>query len=267
MRPTKRTLLGQCLLLGIWETANQLLTGAISDYGSQAGIEHARQVVAIERAHGFFVEPTWQQFVLHSQHILGLTIPWRWQVQAANAMYALGHPVITIAVAFWIFFFRTNVFPVLRNAIIGADMLALIAYRVYPMAPPRMTSGLFYNGHPFHFVDTSIYWARTETNQFAAMPSIHIAYATIVALMLAWTLRPPLWRALVLLYPIVMLVAVVATGNHFIMDGLGALAVISIALPVALLAHWLGHQVRHGDQHAARDVAATAVAAVGRQPL
>lgn len=240
MRRTLPTFLIQIAVIGCWETANELLTDVVAQHGSRMGIEHARHVVDIERTHGFFVEPAWQMAALRSHHLLGLTIPWRWQIQAANGMYAFGHVIFITAFALWIFFFRTDLFPFVRNAIIAIDALALPGYKVYPMAPPRATTGLFYNGHPYHFVDTSIYWIKSEGNQFAAMPSVHIAYAMTVALVLAWTLRPLLPRILVFLYPVIMMVTVAVTGNHYIMDGLGALAVISIAYPVAFVVAWLG---------------------------
>jgi hypothetical protein len=240
MQRTPSTFFIQIVVLGCWEAANELLTDRAAQHGSRTGIEHAQRVVDIERAHGFFVEPAWQMAALQSHRLFGVTIPWHWQILAANAMYAFGHVIFTTAFALWIFFFRTDLFPFVRNVIIAIDVVALCAYPIYPMAPPRLTPGLFYDGQPYRFIDTSIYWLRTQGDQFAAMPSIHMAYAVAVALVLAWTVRPLPVRLLVLLYPVAMLVTVVVTGNHYIMDGIGALAVLGIAYPVAAAVMWLG---------------------------
>jgi hypothetical protein len=240
--------LGQLAVLGAWEAANQLIRQQVAEYGTRDGIVHAQHVVQIEQTHGFFVEPVWQQFVLQSHRIFGaVMIPWLWQAQAANAMYEIGHVIFPLLLGLWVFFWHTDAFPVVRNAIIAADILALIGYRLYPTAPPRLTPGLWYDGHPFHFTDISAYWAYagSEGDEFAAMPSIHIAYALIVGITLVWLLRHPVLRVLALLYPVIMLVAVVSTANHYIMDGLGAIAVISIAYPVAFGVAWLGRRL-HG---------------------
>jgi hypothetical protein len=242
MHATRRFIITQIVIVVLWESANQILTYLVAPQESYIGIANAHRLVNFERSHGFFVEPAWQQFVLQSHTVLGVPIPWRWQVDAANALYALGHPLITLAVGLWLLFARPAIFPFFRNVIIGADILALVGYKVYPTAPPRLTPGLAYNGAPFHFVDTAIYWFASEGHQYGAMPSIHMAYSTTVALTLAWAIRPLLPRLLLPLYPIAMLVAVVATANHYFMDAVGSLGVLCIARPVAFLLHWLGTQ-------------------------
>lgn len=232
MQRTWRIFLIQMALVSGVEVLNETARGWVATYGKPVGIVNAQHVVDVERAARFWVEPAWQLFFRHTHHVLGITITWAEVMAVMNALYSLGHMIITGGVGLWVFYFRTQFFSLMRNLIWAADALALIGYKVYPTAPPRMTP-ISYNGHPFQFVDTLNYWfgGGSETNEFAAMPSIHISYALIVAFTLFWTLRTPALRGLALLYPFLMLVAVVVTANHFIMDAIGAAIVIGLAVP------------------------------------
>lgn len=247
MRRSWSTFAGQFILIGVYETANELIRQAISQYGTRAGMENAQHVAAFERTHGFFVEPAWQAALAHTYHLFGLTIGWAQLTRAANLLYTLGHPIVVIGTALWIFYFRTDLFSRMRNIIFICDALALITYHIFPMAPPRMTTGLTYNGHPYHFVDTVAQMIPSQrvNDEFAAMPSVHICYALIVGLTLAWALRPWVLRGLVLLYPVAMLVAVVVTANHYLMDAVGGAIVFTLAAAVALPLHvwWQGRPV------------------------
>ena len=65
-------------------------------------------------------------------------------------------------------------------------------------------------------------------NPFAAVPSLHFGYALIVGVTLVALASHPLVRAAGALYPVVMLVVIVATGNHFFFDAaLGAIVVVA----------------------------------------
>jgi membrane-associated phospholipid phosphatase len=123
-----------------------------------------------------------------------------------------------------------------------------VLYEAYPLAPPRLTRGLEYDGHPFRFVDTlyqvlnangHVAGTKIGFNEFAAMPSLHIGWAIIVGMTLAWALRSPVLRLLALVYPLVMLVAVVVTGNHYLMDAVGAVGCLIGAVVLASLYAWL----------------------------
>ncbi|MGH2409640.1 MAG: phosphatase PAP2 family protein [Chloroflexota bacterium] len=84
-------------------------------------------------------------------------------------------------------------------------------------------------------------------NEFAAMPSIHIFYALIVGCTLAWALRPWILRVLALLYPVLLLVVVVVTANHYLMDAVGGAIVFCIAASTSLILY----ESRHRDGHRA----------------
>ena len=80
----------------------------------------------------------------------------------------------------------------------------------------------------------SVYAAIPGANEFAAMPSVHVAWAAAVALFVIVAARTP-WRWLVLAYPVLTFAVVVVTGNHFILDGVVSLALLAGAAGLALV--------------------------------
>jgi membrane-associated phospholipid phosphatase len=127
--------------------------------------------------------------------------------------------------------------PFVRNVFLLTNLLALLLYETYPMAPPRLTPGLTFEGQPYHFADTVFRQgpgSGLAFNEYSAMPSLHVAWALIIAGVLLWTARPWAVRLPALLYPAVVLLATVVTGNHYLVDGLGALMVVLTATALAL---------------------------------
>lgn len=263
MQRTWLTFAGQIVLIGVFETANELIRQQVSHYGAPAGIENARRLVSFERTHGFFLEPAWQMALNHTYHVFGISIGWLQFTTLANVLYVMGHPIVIIGTALWVFYFRTDLFSRMRNTLFICDVLALVTYHIFPVAPPRMTTDLTYNGHPFQFADTVARMIPDQhaNNEFAAMPSIHICYALIVGLTLAWAMRRSAFQVLPLLYPVAMLVAVVVTANHYIMDAVGGVIVFCLAATAALSLYWLR---RRADRRAARPKAAATPATAGR---
>ncbi|MDT7655263.1 MAG: hypothetical protein QOI36_6681 [Pseudonocardiales bacterium] len=106
---------------------------------------------------------------------------------------------------------------------------------MFPLAPPRMLPQL-------GFVDTglefghSVYGPQNSggvANQFAAMPSLHVGWAALIALSMILITRSK-WRWLWLLHPIITFGVVVVTANHYWLDGTVVLIVLAVSLPVLL---------------------------------
>jgi membrane-associated phospholipid phosphatase len=137
---------------------------------------------------------------------------------------------------------------VFRNVIMLCNALALIVYENFPVAPPRLTTDIDFDGHPFTFQDTvfgalsaggKLVGNSVGYNEFSAMPSVHMAWAVVVGAAVVLLARPLIVRVLGALYPVLMLVAVVVTGNHFLLDAIGAVAVVLVAAAIAgSLAWW-----------------------------
>jgi len=225
------------LVVGI-ELCDDIYHGFISPRPIALPQANAVRVVLFEQSHGFWIEPGIQRYFEHVHHLFGLTITWQHVVPLVNTIYGVAHGVVTMAMAIWLFWQHRNRFPFVRNVFIVTTALSVITYNVFPVAPPRLATGLTYHGRPFQFIDTVFVGGGVNLgfDRYAAMPSLHVAWAFIVGVTVFWTARRLGVRLLGIVHPILMFLAVLVTANHFIADCLGALAIVVIAYPVA----WLG---------------------------
>jgi hypothetical protein len=164
------------------------------------------------------------------QH-LALQIPGL--AEAANRYYASVHFPLTAIVLVWLLLRRPAEYAKARWALASLTGLALIGHLVFPLAPPRMFP-------QYGWVDTaqvlgqSVYSADAESglaNQFAAMPSLHVGWAFMVAVFLIRATSSK-WRWLWIAHPIATFAVVVVTANHYWLDGL---IVIALAIPLLLV--------------------------------
>jgi hypothetical protein len=133
-------------------------------------------------------------------------------------------------------------------ALILASGIALVIYALYPVAPPRLLPGLPIVDTMREFSNYG-WWGNAAsaprgigdaTNQFAAMPSMHFGWALWCATQM-WGFRTNLWRALALVYPTILAIVVLATGNHFLLDIVGGAACVAVAY---LAVHVLGRLLK-----------------------
>lgn len=236
------------------EVGDDLGRAFVSQRGTLEGIQNAQQVVAFEAAHGLWVEPAWQMFFVQSHRVLLFTITWIDTMKVMNAIYIFGHIFVTLGTALWLYVHHRRLFGFVRNIVIVTNVIALFIYERFPVAPPRLTTSLTFNHHLFTFQDTvfgttsnagTAIGAHVGYNEFSAMPSVHMAWALIVSFCIVLLARPLIAKLLGACYSPLMLVAVVVTGNHYIMDAVGAGVVVVVATSVALLlerwsrtAHW-----------------------------
>jgi hypothetical protein len=196
-------------------------------------LEHALDIIDAERALGLFVEPDVQEW---TESVAG----GEWLTSWA---YTLAHTTGFLVMFFWVWFRRRPYFPAFRNWFWVTNGLALVGYWLYPLAPPRLTDlGLEDPTKATLELGGALSWFQPFRNEFAAMPSMHVGYTFLFALTLFWLLRPSPWRWLAWLWPAVMLYVVMATANHWWLDGVGGAACVLIAL--ALVAPLLGSQPR-----------------------
>ena len=154
--------------------------------------------------------------------------------------YIALHFVGTAVFLVWLHRNHRERFPLVRNTLIGATAVALAVYILFPVAPPRL-AGL-------GFVDTVTNSAKVNLssdmlgslyNPFAAVPSLHFGYALLVGLTIAAVARGRLGRVIGWSYPVVMLLVIVATGNHFFFDAAGGAVAIGVGF---LFASWVGEK-------------------------
>jgi hypothetical protein len=177
---------------------------------------HARAIVGFERGLHLFFEPGLQSVVLNHAH---------WLIDVTNVCYVNMHLFGTTAFLVWLYFARNDAFPFVRNMFLVAMGLALIGYVVFPTAPPRFLP-------EWGFTDTVTNMVGTEPantanvlyNPYAAVPSMHVAFALMLGLSGAKLVTTRVLRMAFRAYPLWVTLVTILTANHFWMDAaLGAL--------------------------------------------
>jgi hypothetical protein len=184
-------------------------------------VANANHIIGFERSLGLYLEPWIQAKVSHVHDLL----------LASNWFYAQVHLPAVIAFLTWVYLRRNDVFAFFRNAFILINAIALTAFALVPVAPPRLTPGSGIVDTLFVFSSTNYQSGglRFVTNPFAAMPSLHFGYAVFVSAGLLLLVRSRWTRLIAYLYPVVVLVTIVVTGNHFLFDALAGGLVIAVA--------------------------------------
>jgi membrane-associated phospholipid phosphatase len=189
----------------------------------QAGLafENARALVDIERALGLFFEPGLQAWTRSQE----------WLLTFANWMYVNSHFVITTTFLVWLYVARNQAFYYVRNMFMVAMGLALVLYVSFPTAPPRFMPEWGFTDTVASFVGEGAENSATALyNPYAAVPSMHVAFALMIAIPAFFLVRNRVLKALWAAYPVVVTFVVMATANHFWLDvALGVLVAAAAA--------------------------------------
>jgi hypothetical protein len=155
---------------------------------------------------------------------------------AMNYYYAILHMLVPILVLVWLWKRHPSHYSLARTSLVLGSLIALLGYWLLPLAPPRLLLGAGYVD-TFWFYDT---WGSLSdpalarlSNQYAAMPSLHVGWALWVGVVLVLVSRRWWVRALGFAYPTLTLVVVMATANHFILDAVGSVVVMASGALVA----------------------------------
>jgi len=188
-----------------------------------SAFDHAREVLSLQRWLHLPNEASIQQAALQVPRV----------IEGANLYYASVHAPLTGAVLLWLSIWRPKAYPRVRWTMVSVTGLALVGHILFPLAPPRMMPGFVDTGLKF---GQSVYGPENSggvANQFAAMPSLHVGWAALIALSMILITRTK-WRWLWLLHPIITFGVVVVTANHYWLDGLVVLALLGLSLPLLL---------------------------------
>jgi len=183
-----------------------------------------------------------------------LFLPHPLLVQAFNLYYDILHFPVLGACLVWLYVRHRDRYPSIRTTVAlftGASLLI----QFIPVAPPRMLPGT-------GLVDTAVKYGQSvyswhggfDPDELSAMPSVHVGWALIVAFAVI-TVSRSRWRWLAAGYPLLTLLAVVVTANHFWLDGVAA----AILVAAALAAQRLARQLRSGEPSRAGPDVATPV--------
>ena len=217
----------QLLLFGGAYVLYQIVRGLVDGQVSTA-FSHARSIVGLERGLHLFFEPSVQAW----------TAGQAWLIHGADFAYVNAHFAITLAFLIWLYFWRNEAFYFVRNMFMVAMVLALVLYVVFPTAPPRfLPEWGFTDTVTDFFGQQASHSASVLYNPYAAMPSMHVAFALMVGVSGARLVR---WRAARLLwsvYPLLVTFVVIVTANHFWLDAaVGALVAAVSGYVSAMLA-------------------------------
>ena len=194
---------------------------------SLVAFRHARTLIHVQRFLGLYHEQTLQAWALHVRPL----------VIGANYYYGSLHFVITIGALVYLFVKWRDDYPLWRNTLWITTAVALVGFTFWPLMPPRLLP------HSYGFVDTlaryPTFWSFNQgavnriSNQFAAMPSVHCAWALWCACVFAPRVRTRWRRWLALAYPVATVVAIVLTGNHYFFDAVGGFTVLTLGYLVS----------------------------------
>jgi hypothetical protein len=190
-------------------------------------LSHARGVLHLERTLHLSPELSLDRW-LAGHHTLGLIL---------SDYYDNAHFVVTLGVLGYLWWRRTDLYRPLRNSLVLVNVLAFVVFWCYPVAPPRMLKGftdVVASTGAFGSWHTGA--LASQANQLAAMPSLHMAWAAWCALAL-WRISKRSWvRVLAVLYPCMTALAVLSTGNHFLLDVLAGLLTLAVSVLVVRIA-------------------------------
>ncbi|MFJ1543625.1 phosphatase PAP2 family protein [Streptomyces sp. NPDC088246] len=208
-------------------------------------VDHGLRILDLEKTlHINFEHPLNRLFTAHSS----IGIP-------ADFVYASLHYLVTPAVLVWLFRRREALYRRARTWLMTSTLLGLIGFTLLPTCPPRLLDATH------GFVDTMAqyssygWWGNGAsaprgmsgmTNQYAAMPSLHVGWALWCGILLWRHGRHPLVRAAGIAYPLVTTFVVMGTANHYFLDAVAGAAVMGVG---ALLA---GPVMRIADRVTAR---------------
>ncbi|MGW1530633.1 phosphatase PAP2 family protein [Streptomyces aureus] len=204
--------------------------GRLLAKGDTSGaVDHGLAILRVEKA-----------LRLNAEHPLNrLFTREAWLGIPADFWYASLHYVVTPAILIWLFRSRKVLYRAARTWLWTSTFIGLIGFTLLPTCPPRLLS-------PEHgFVDTmaqySAYgWWGGEasaprgmggmTNQYAAMPSLHVGWALWCGVMLWRHGRTPAARVAAVVYPLFTTIVVMGTANHYFLDAAAGVVVMGAGL-------------------------------------
>lgn len=194
-----------------------------ADQKTAVGLRDAGHVRSVENHLHLGWELSVNRWLSH-HHVLSLV---------ASYWYQFAHESVTLVVLAACWWIRPHAYRAARNALVGINVVGLTVFALFPVAPPRL---LPHAGFVDSVADAgfgSSHGGPVHADQFAAMPSLHLAWATWTAVVVFRWVRRPVLRALSVAYPIWMTFVVVGTANHYLLDVVAGVVVAGACLAAA----------------------------------
>jgi hypothetical protein len=221
--------LRQVSLFGLAYMAYRLVRGIVEGDANEA-FTHSRELISLERTLHLFVEPSIQAWASGS-HVLMVVTSW---------IYVNAQTSVTVGALVYLYVRHNKNFYFVRNMFMFAMAIALIGYAVFPTAPPRFMPEWGFVDSVADFtgvrVDGASSTVNALTNLYAAVPSMHVAFALMIGGTLSRLSHSRVVKVLWWCYPVLMAFVIIVTANHFIFDALLGAATAGAS---AYAARWL----------------------------
>ncbi|MEV7613418.1 phosphatase PAP2 family protein [Streptomyces sp. NPDC089799] len=190
--------------------------------------------------------------ILRFEHVLGMDFErplnrlfteQAWLGVPADFVYASLHYLVTPVVLVWMYRRRPAHYRFARTWLVSSTLLGLIGFSLMPTCPPRLLDAAhgftdtmaYYSGYGWWGAEASAPRGMGAlTNQYAAMPSLHVGWALWCGVLL-WTYgRSPLLKAFGVAYPLVTTIVVMGTANHYFLDAVAGAAVMGAGFLIAV---------------------------------
>jgi hypothetical protein len=219
------------MAIAVYFGVRSLTEGAAVEAERNAG-----WLVDFERWVGMFVERDLQRFALDFDGVLPVV----------NTIYIWGHWPVIAAVLGWLAWRRRDAYFVYRNALLISGVVGMIIVALFPVAPPRLMDLGFLDTVTLHTEAYRFLQPPSFTNQYAAMPSFHVGWDLLVGIALVKESRTIWVRLVGYAIPGMMLVTVVLTGNHYLIDAVVGDAIVLTSLAIAHRRARVDHRARTG---------------------
>jgi hypothetical protein len=219
-------------------SATRNLFGSAGGSSTAHALHNAERVIRLEQWLGLF----------HEQAVQSWFLGWPWFIRIWNVYYGTLHFVAPVVVLVLLFRRWPGAYRLWRNTLAFTTGLALLGFSLFPLMPPRLLCDCLYGGGGASdrgFVDTidrfGGLWSfdsgtvKSISNQYAAMPSLHVAWSLWCAVALIPHLRHRWAKVLVGLYPVATVFAIVVTANHYLLDAVGGALVLGAGYGLARL--------------------------------
>jgi hypothetical protein len=185
---------------------------------------NANRIESLEEVLGFAWEQSLQRAFLALPNL----------VAALNLFYFIGHFLITGIFFFWLYHRSRDGFRSFRDGFLAATAIAVVIHWLFPTAPPRLAGvGLEDTLLVLSGIDIGSPHSSALSNPVAAVPSLHAAYALGVGIGVMRYARSHLIRLAGAIYPPLVVVTIVVTGNHFVLDAIAGMAVLGVGFGLA----------------------------------
>jgi hypothetical protein len=195
------------------------LAGTLAHRSAAGAVGRGNRLLSIEAA----------MHIANEHHIQNLITPHALFTQMCNAYYVYGHFNGLILFLAWVFFAHRRHYPSVRLTVILVTAASFVLHLI-AVAPPRLLAG---EG----FIDTAVQYGQSVygpttvevADQLSAFPSVHVAWAAIIAYW-AWRVSPGRWGWVGIAHFVATSFVVVATANHYWLDGIAAVGLLVLAL-------------------------------------